>query len=584
MNYVEALRFLEESPSTLEMLEYSIEHGSKNENEAEIGIIGNFTLDPLNVALEYFTRKTKSNATAKFGEFDNALKSVKKLSNLKSIYYILSIESISVNHIRDVSLQDRNWFKSLVETKLREIEIAFSNYEGRVYLGYISNPELYPKSKNYLYQSLAEQVRMWLSDLENRQHNVYVFQPQLFLEQAGLSRMFKSLNYFSNSAILSSAGYTQLAKAIVRETLLANEELIKVVCVDADETIWGGILGEVGPEGVLLSKEFGTGRIFHTIQSKLLYLKKKGVLLCLVTKNEPSDIQEMFNKNQHMTLLEDDFAMISASWLPKSDAIKEIADSLNLSLDSFYFIDDSQIEIESIKMILPQVRCITASKDKARYLQDILALVEVVDLQYVNEDGNRTALYKQKASVKMLEKNSQSREDFLISLENKICIFINPTWASKRISELSQRTNQFNFSLNRYSESQVVEMMNQPEFTFWVGEASDRFGSHGHSLCILVRMLGKQVNIVDFWASCRILGREIESEFLLAIVNYYSNNGAESINLTYSPGPKNQQILDFMGRFQNVVRSNIEDLTLRIQCPAEIFSTRLWSEVEFVHE
>ncbi len=584
MNYVEALEFLESMPSTLEMLEYSQEFGSKNGNVAEIGVIGNFTLEPLEASLLYFGGNTNTDATVEFGDFDNALKSVESFSHLKSIYYILSIESISNNHFRDVIFQNESWFKSLIDSKLKEIEIAFSSYEGKVYMGYISNPTLYPKSKIDLYQRLTEQVRMQLSNLEKSYDNISVFQPQFFLEEAGLSRSFKNLNYFSNSAILNSIGYTQLSKSILREILLGSERIVKVICVDADETIWGGILGEVGPEGVLLSKESGVGRVFHTIQSELLYLRKKGVLLCLVTKNESNNISEVFSTNQHMVLTEEDFAVIAASWLPKSVAIKEIADTLNLSLDSFYFIDDSPIEIESIRMILPQVRSITASKDKNRYLQDILRLIEVVDEQYSNDDRDRTNLYRQKAYVDSLEKNSNSRENFLLSLKSKILICKNPTSVSKRISELSQRTNQFNFCLNRYSESQIVNMMNKPEFTFWVGEASDRFGSHGQALCVLAQNSGNQVKVVDFWASCRILGREIESEFLLAIVKYYSENGIKSIELTYLPGPKNQQILDFMEKFQSIVRSDLKNQTLKIQCPAEIFSTQLWSEVEIVHE
>jgi FkbH-like protein len=584
LNYVEALGFLEGLPSTLEMLEYSQEFGSKNGNVTEVGVIGNFTLEPLNPSLQYFGGNTGFDTTAKFGDFDNAQESILRFSDLKSIYYILSIESISNNHMQDVIFQDRDWFRSLIDSKLREIEIAFSSYEGRFYIGYVSNPTLYPKSKIDLYLSLTEQVRRWLSEFEKKHQNISVFQPQLLLEATGISRSFKNINYLSNSAVLTSLGYMQLSKSIVREILLANENLVKVICVDADETIWGGILGEAGPEGVLLSKESGVGRVFHTIQSELLYLRKQGVLLCLVTKNEPNDISEIISTNQHMVLTRDDFAIISASWMPKSNAIKEIADTLNLSLDSFYFIDDSPVEIESIRMILPQVRTVTASKDKNRYLLDILRLVEVVDLQYSNGDGDRTTLYRQKASVDNLEKNSNSREDFLVSLESRIQIFNNPASASKRISELSQRTNQFNFCLNRYSENQIVSMMNNPEFTFWVGEVGDRFGSHGQTLCILAKISGKQVKVVDFWASCRILGREIESEFLLAIVKYYSENGIESIELTYLPGPKNQQILDFMGRFQAIVRGNLKDHALTIECPTEIFSTQLWSEVEFVRE
>ncbi len=584
MNYVEAFELLESQPSTLEMLEYSQEFGSKNGNVAEIGVLGNFTLEPLEPSLLYFGGKTNSDTKVKFGDFDNALKSVESFSDLKSVYYVLSIESISNNHFQDVLFQNESWFKSLIDSKLREIEIAFSSYEGKVYIGFVSNPTLYPKSKRDLYQSLTEQVRMWLSNFEEGHHNISVFQPQSFLEEAGLSRSFKNLNYFNNSAILSSIGYTQLSKSIVREILLANERMVKVICVDADETIWGGILGEVGPEGVLLSNESGAGRVFYTIQSELLYLRNKGILLCLVTKNEPSDIIEIINTNQHMVLAEEDFALISASWLPKSDAIKEIAEKLNLSLDSFYFIDDSPIEIESIRMILPQVRSITVSKDKNRYLRDIRHLIEVIDLQYGNDDQDRTNLYRQKASVDDLEKNSKSREDFLLSLESKIKIFKNPSNATKRISELSQRTNQFNLRLNRYSESQISEMMNQPEFTFWVGEVSDRFGSHGQSLSILVRNSEKHMEVVDFWASCRVLGREIESEFLLAIVKYYSGNGIESITLKHLLGPKNQQIQDYMRCFQTIVRSNVDNHTLRIECPVEVFSTKLWSEVEIVDE
>ena len=584
MNYVEALGFLEGLPSTLEMLEYSQEFGLKNGNLTEVGLIGNFTLEPLNPSLQYFGGKTGFDTTAKFGDFDNAQKSIQSFSNLKSIYYLLSIESISNNFLQDVILRDKGWFKTLIDSKLKEIEIAFSSYQGRIHIGYVSNPTLYPKSKIDLYLSLTEHVRERLSDFEKKHQNVSVFLPQLFLEETGLSKSFKNVNYLSDSAVLTSLGYMQISKSIIREILLANEKLVKVICVDADETIWGGILGELGTQGVLLSKESGVGRVFHTIQSELLYLRKKGVLLCLVTKNEPNDISEVFSTNQNMALTKDDFAMVSASWLPKSDAIKEIADTLNLSLDSFYFIDDSPIEIESIRMILPQVRSVTASKDKNRYLLDILRLVEVVDFQYPNDDGDRTTLYRQKASVDDLEKNSKSRADFLLSLESRIQIIDNPVSSSKRISELSQRTNQFNFCLNRYSENQIVNMMNDPELTFWVGEVGDRFGSHGQTLCILAKISGNQVQVLDFWASCRILGREIETEFLLAIVKHYSDNGIELIHLTYLPGPKNQQILDFMGRFQAIVRGDLIGHTLRIKCPAEIYSTQLWSGVEFVHE
>ena len=321
----------------------------------------------------------------------------------------------------------------------------------------------------------------------------------------------------------------------------------KVLIVDLDNTLWGGTVGEDGIDGIQLSED-GKGKIFRDFQKNIKKLKDLGVLLCIVSKNNYDDIVEVFKKHPLMVLSLDDFVVKKINWKPKYENIKEISQELNLGLDSFVFIDDSPFEREMVKKFLPEVIV-------PDFPEDITTLNswfwEKVVYEYfpkmfiTNEDKNKLEQYKRNIKRRELQSESRSYEEFLKSLQIKIKIYVDDSRFRKRLAQLTQKTNQFNLTTRRYTEGDIDKFIMNKDVIVYALEYEDIFGSEGIVGEAIVKLSREDAYIDTFLMSCRIIGRDVEFQFINFITEDLKSKGIKRVFGEYIPTKKNSLVKDF---------------------------------------
>lgn len=330
---------------------------------------------------------------------------------------------------------------------------------------------------------------------------------------------------------------------VVRERFIVRK---KVLVFDADNTLWGGVIGEDGIEGIQIDDQY-PGILFRRFQAAVLELRASGLLLALVSKNNEADVREAFDKRD-MPLRWDSFAAIRANWDTKSANISSIAGQLNVGIDSMVFIDDNPVELAEVSARFPQLASrqfgVREAADTLGWLE---ALPDIGTWSPSAEDLAKSEQYRQEAVRQELAASVTSLEDYIVSLGIVIEAGINRTDHVKRIAQLTNKTNQFNLTTRRYSEGDILAAMADGQvFDFRV---RDRFGDMGIIAVAVVR--GGEIEA--FLMSCRALGRKIEDDIIRYVM---SKAQAPRLTACFIPSGKNPMVADFYDRMGFSLVSN----------------------------
>ena len=292
-----------------------------------------------------------------------------------------------------------------------------------------------------------------------------------------------------------------------------------MIVLDADNTLWKGIIGEDGIEGIKCIPGTLEGMIYYEVQSLLKDLKNKGVLLAICSKNNPSDIEKMFNKNI-MFLKQDDFVIKKINWSPKNHNIQEIANEINIGLDSIVFIDDSDFEIQLIKSTLPQVNTVQVPKTLSNYPETIKKLYPLFFSGIKsNEDKHKTRMYLDENERKKNSIKYKNIDDYINSLGLELLLSKNRQIPIERCTQLTQKTNQFNFTTKRYSRAELEQLILKENWHLISLSIKDKFGDYGTTGLIILTIDNDKATIDTFLLSCRVLGRKIENIFFKAVID-----------------------------------------------------------------
>jgi len=321
----------------------------------------------------------------------------------------------------------------------------------------------------------------------------------------------------------------------------------KVLCTDLDGTLWGGIVGEDGSAGVATGAAFpGSG--FRAYQRHLKQLAARGVLLAVVSKNNPADVEECFRlRAGDLALRLDNFAGRKIGWQEKCDSLVELARELSLGLDSFVFVDDSPVECAAVRQRLPQVLVIEAPRGQPWLLPGILSATGAFDTLAITEDDRRrTDEYRARAQRAELEKTAASREQFLQSLEME-CRVVGALEAPlSRAAQLISKTNQFNLTTRRHSAGDIERLSAAPGSIAVAVRVKDRFGDAGVTGIALCRAEGECCSIDTFLLSCRVIGRGVETALLAYLACKARAAGLRRLIGEYIPTAKNQLCREFL--------------------------------------
>jgi FkbH-like protein len=386
----------------------------------------------------------------------------------------------------------------------------------------------------------------WASALE-QMPGVDIFEFGRTVEFLGIERARSSQTEVLARAPYSPQLYQALGIALIRSIRATRRAPAKVIALDCDNTLWGGVVGEIGLDGIQLGPD-GPGRSFQLFQRYLKGLQARGVLLVVASRNEPSDVREVFEKHPEMILRPDDIASWRVNWEPKSQNIRELAEELRLGVDSFVFLDDDPVVQMEVKNLVPGVHVVPLPSDPSRYCETLARLWLFDAPRPTTVDASRTRMMHEESRRLEESRSIRSLDEFLAGLELQIEMGppVEQEWA--RVAQLMQRTNQFNLSLKRRTLEELRSVA--ADRLVMVVKAQDRFGDYGLvGTCILVPPDGSGACEIDtLLISCRALGRGVEDAFLHGIAAVAAGQGASRLLTRYVEGPRNAQVRTFLTR------------------------------------
>jgi FkbH-like protein len=335
--------------------------------------------------------------------------------------------------------------------------------------------------------------------------------------------------------------FTALGTEISRIAAASERKPLKVIAFDCDNTLWSGVCGEDGPQGV----EIDAGR--RALQKSLLEQKQAGVLLAIASKNNEADVRETFAIHPEMILRWGDIVAHRINWDSKSQNLLELAVELNLGLDSFVFLDDDSKECAEVRSELPEVATLQIphrTQGLARFL-DHAWIFDRLDATTA-EDRQRSKLYAEQVQRTRFERQANDLREFLAGLRLEILFAPVTAETLPRAAQLTQRTNQMNFTLHRFSEAELKSALDSGSLEAFTVSVSDRFGSYGLVGIALFRDHGDAFTLEDFLLSCRALGRGVEHKMLAHVAGVAANRGHDTLKVNVRRGPRNQPAFHFL--------------------------------------
>jgi FkbH-like protein len=328
----------------------------------------------------------------------------------------------------------------------------------------------------------------------------------------------------------------------------------KCLVLDLDNTLWGGVVGEVGAHGVALGPNY-PGVAFQNFQRAILACYERGILLAINSKNNQADVDELFEKNGHMILKKHHFAAIRINWGNKVENIISLAKELNLGFDSLVFIDDDPLNREMVQRQLPGVLVPNFSLSPELYAHTLFSLPIFNQFSLTSEDLEKGKMYNEEKMRKDMMSITTSPEDYIATLQLSVDIHCNDKTWIPRISQLTLKTNQFNVTTRRYGEKEIEEFMKGGYV--YGADVNDKFGSYGITILAIVLPDGEgRARIDTFLMSCRVLGRGIEDVFIDAIIKELKQKNISRVVAEFIPTAKNEPAKNFFQKNGFFIQEN----------------------------
>jgi FkbH-like protein len=321
----------------------------------------------------------------------------------------------------------------------------------------------------------------------------------------------------------------------------------KVLVVDLDNTLWGGVIGDDGVDGIVLGPGSAAGEAFAEWQGYVKALAERGVVLAACSKNDP-DIAAGGLAHPNCVLRRADFAAFACAWSDKADGLRRIARELNLGLDSFVFADDNAAECALVRASLPEVAVVELGSDPAQFI-DLLDAGHWFDAPgYTREDLGRAGSYAARAVARAEQARATNVADFLAGLEMKGRLYRPDDADIPRMAQLEQKTNQFNLTTRRYAEADLRALLRRDDMIVLAFRLSDRLADHGLVSSLVARQTGETLCIDSWLMSCRVFSRTAEQFMLGGLANIARERGATRLLGAYVPSAKNALVADLYAR------------------------------------
>lgn len=424
------------------------------------------------------------------------------------------------------------------------------------------NDNIFGNFSNKLDFSFSYQVRkinLGLMDMCRETKNLYINDVCALQNMYGIDFAFDPKLYVTSDLTLSLDFTAVVAKSAVDiiQSLIGKSK--KCLILDLDNTLWGGIIGDDGIEGIQIG-ELGIGKAFTELQLWAKQLKERGIILAVSSKNDSEVAKNAFDNHPDMVLSYEDFAVFNANWDNKADNIKQIQQILNIGFDSMVFLDDNPFERNMVRNFLPEVTIPELPEDPAEYLTYLRSLNLFETSSYSEEDSERTELYRQEYQRTVVKQAFVNEDEYLTSLEMVSECKPFDNFSIPRVAQLTQRSNQFNLRTIRYTEDDVQKISSSNDYLTLSFTLEDKFGHYGLISLIILKKQGEAL-FVDTWImSCRVLKRTMENFVLNNIVEAAEANGFKKIIGEFIPTAKNKMVKDHYKDFGFTEKNGLWEL------------------------
>ena len=470
---------------------------------------------------------------------------------------LLSRKSINIKKIKDEVVSYCSYLKSIKKNSniiiipnwvLREpiennVALSYSKQQGLEYNLSLMN--------HYLFEELVNDK------------NFHILNTSKWISKCSIAKAYNPKLWYLMKCPFSNNLFNEAISDIINLYCSIKGLTKKLLVLDLDNTLWGGIVGEVGWKKLRIGGHDYLGEAFHDFQIKIKALKDQGIILALASKNEESTAIEAINNHPEMILSMNDFTTYRINWEDKAKNISEMVTELNLGLQSVVFFDDSSFERERVRAVLPEVLVPELPKDPTEY-SNFISKLHCFDSSFItDEDKLRGDLYKSEFKRTELKNKHKSLSNWINTLNLEILIENIKNKNNPRALQLINKTNQMNLSTRRLTEKEFNNWVSKKNNYMWTIRAKDKFGDYGIIGILSITVKNKVAYIVDFIFSCRIVGRFIEDSAIQFLKNYSKKNKIKQINGLYKKTKKNILIYKFLQRL-NIInkKSNSFVITL----------------------
>lgn len=511
-----------------------------------IKVLSNITCNQLGEVLSFRLYSEQLNPVIEFGNYDNIVQESYRCQQEDLVVVNYDLVNLLDKHPAFVESFNEEEMADVVESVKQELDLILDNLASVPTLvfntfsskGLLSNA-LFPLKCQKLAETLNAHLR------EARNTNLHVLDLEVPLSRVGTMHAFDHRMYFLSKTLYTIDFWKAYSACLLPLIVKSSGKAKKAIIFDCDNTLWKGILGEDGESGIEMSSQSKIGQIFHKVQQIAVWLSGQGVLIGLCSKNNAADVEQLLENHSDMLLRKDDLVISRINWEDKATNLREIAAELNIGLDSILFVDDSSFEINLVREQLPMVQCMQVPVAIHEYPELLLNTVSKhFYLSGSSADLEKKEQYKSQVLRNETKRQFQSIEDYLSSIGLELTVHVNDRGNIDRIAQLTQKTNQFNLTTKRYTETQVESFMNNDKMRVFSFDVRDKFGDSGlTAVCILA--LHGDAFVDTFLMSCRIMGRNLEKAIMDVLVAECRKLQCDRMRSQYLKTAKNAVVSTF---------------------------------------
>ena len=544
-----------------EYLNKFIELDNEHKNHTNIAFLSSFTINGLSETVQVKCNEKKIYCDTYAGGYNQFSQ---EILNLKSKLYDFTPNlTFLILDLRSV-LGDLFFFpysytekekKELINSKLNElfeiITFFVKNSNSKLVLTNFNSPSyssygIASMKSNFNLKDMVLYMNKKLQEFTINENSIFIFDFDAFVSKFGEKNVFNYQNYFFGDIKIDLDYIPYFANELIPYIIAQLGISKKCIVLDLDNTLWGGTVGEDGFDGIKLGPQL-PGNTYLEFQKNLKALKNRGIILAINSKNNFNDAIQVINEHPNMILRKEDFSSIMINWNNKVSNMYEIAQELNIGLDSIVFFDDDPVNRELMRTSLPDILTVELPKDSSEYVNTLHELPEFSMFEITDEDSKRSEMYAQQQTRKEFEISTPNLEDLLRNLSLELIIKKSNNFTNPRISQLILKTNQFNLTTKRYTAEEILNFTNDENIIVGCAQVKDKFGDHGITGVFIIKKSNSNEWFLDtFLLSCRIIGREIEKGILNYIINEAKKNGIKIIKSQYVRTEKNTPIQDFL--------------------------------------